>query len=333
MKHTVFLVFFGLFLTNNIYAQSEYEETISIPNYDSENSEMMLIDDNDDWNQINNPSIRYFYILPGDYTDAGTSGRVFITISGTDTHKRYISLYNGNDEHPAKLDTDMLAKVRLVFDAAENWVVDRMAYWDFNYSDWILDFVAAKNIIINRQLIRDTNSSVVWLRDQTENICIQNCRFERTYFTLITDMAAIGLSGNPNTTIKNTKIINNEIVNYNDPVQTIRNPVDSPNINHEGTIIDFNHFYVSELYRTDCNGNQQSDGDCIYGENAIDLKAGSTNPDNPIIITNNLMWGYRTADQTGSNMASNGTAITIHYNVENVIIKKILSLIVITELL
>ncbi|MEN8229699.1 MAG: T9SS type A sorting domain-containing protein [Bacteroidota bacterium] len=314
------VTFLALFVSIITKAQSFYEEPVCIPDFDSTNPAMMIIDNNDDWAHINDATIRYFYVAPGNYSAVG---RVEITSSGTGTEKRYLSLYNGNDLHPGKLPIEEVATVRLLFRGAQNWVVDRMSYLDPYYSNWILDFQdGAKDIIINRQLIRDTNSGAVYVRNGTESITIQKCRFDRTRFTIVTDLAAIMLGGADNTVIKNVKVLDNEIVNYNDPVQTVRmNPQIVTNDNHEGLIIDNNHFYADDLIYTDCSGNPQQDGPCLYGENALDFKAGSENPNNPVLVTNNKMWGYRRADRTGSSMSSNGNAIVLHFNVENIKIR------------
>ncbi|MEN8228219.1 MAG: T9SS type A sorting domain-containing protein [Bacteroidota bacterium] len=322
MKKTFLtLVTILILLVSITNAQSVYEEPVSIPQYDSTNPAMMLIDDFGDWTHINDASIRYFYVAPGNYYMAG---RVVITSSGTSTNKRYISLYNGNDLHPGKLPEDEVATVRLIFQEARHWVVDRMSYLDPNYDKWILDFQnGAKEIIINRQLIRNTNSGVVIIRNGAEDITIQKCRFDRTRFYLVTDLAAIHIGGPNFAVAKNIKVLDNEIVNYNDPVQTVMyNYEDSTIINnHEGLIIDNNHLYSDGLIYTDCVGNHLDDGPCMYGENALDFKVGSTNPSNPVLVTNNKMWGYRKADKTGSSMSSHGQVITIHWKVENIKIR------------
>jgi len=93
------------------------------------------------------------------------------------------------------------------------------------------------------------------------------------------------------------------------------------NLNYEGTIVDNNHMYINNEIYTDCNGNHDINGECAYAENAIDLKAGSNNPNNPIIISNNKMWGFRKSDRTNSYLGDPGAAIPIHYNVKNVLIR------------
>jgi hypothetical protein len=136
-------------------------------------------------------------------------------------------------------------------------------------------------------------------------------------------LAAIGLSNSSrsNISIKNTKILDNEIYNYNDPFQSIKTgSANQTNVNYEGTLIEGNHFYVDSKIYTDCRGNLNTLGSCSYSENAIDLKSGSENSNNKMIIRKNKMWGYRKSDRTGSGMSDQGIAIVIHYNVNNVVI-------------
>ena len=92
-------------------------------------------------------------------------------------------------------------------------------------------------------------------------------------------------------------------------------------VNYEGTIVDNNHFYIDNTIYTDCNGHHDPHGNCAYAENGIDLKAGSANPNNPMIISNNKMWGFRKSDKTNSYLDDPGDAMVAHYGIYNTIIK------------
>jgi hypothetical protein len=109
----------------------------------------------------------------------------------------------------------------------------------------------------------------------------------------------IGEEWNIDGYVLNTKILNNEIRNCNDGIMPLRFPSQGHHVNYPGTLIDGNHIYVDTDVYTDGNGKHKADGLWAWTENAIDLKAGSDDPDNPMIITNNILWGYRRTDTNG----------------------------------
>jgi len=327
MKKIILLVYI-LFIIVPFYAQSIYEENVILPVYDANNSEMFLISSDADWSHINDTDKKYFFVIPGDYSHIGNTdytglyGRIVITASGTATDKRYIILHNGNNMHPGKLNYNQLAKVGFVFQDANYWVIDRMSYWE---SATVLNPIQIKNSdhnIINRYFMHNVGNGI-YIYPGSDNTTIQNCRIERDDISIYHDRAGIGLFNNAqdNISIKNTKVVNNEVRNFVDGIQTIRQNFNTiANNNFEGTIIDHNHFYIDNTVYTDCNGNHDPNGNCAYAENGMDFKVGSENPDNPMIISNNIMWGFKQSDATNSDLGgSSGGAISIHYNVNHTI--------------
>jgi len=195
-----------------------------------------------------------------------------------------------------------------------------MAYW--NRADGFIPVTMenASHNIINRYFAGNVAGGMVYIFSNSDNNTIQNCRVEKTDIDLHLDRAAIALSGDGGSAIKNTKILNNEIYNFVDAFQAVKDyPYQEP-VNYEGTILDDNHFFIDNLMYTDCNGNPDVNGNCAYAENAIDLKSGSENPANPFIITHNMMWGYRQADTTDSDLDDVGSAMVCHYNVNNLVV-------------
>ena len=313
-------------------AQSSYEKAISLPTYDANNSEMLLIDSNADWSHINDPDKKYFFVTPRDYSSMGNTnytdfyGRIEIKASGTATDKRYIILYNGNNTHPGKLNWSKLAKVGFVLQDANYWVIDRMAYWNEPKAINPILIKNSDNNIINRYYMHDVGNGI-YLKNGSDNNTIQNCRIERDNISIFHDRAAIGLTNSGTSaivSIKNTKILNNEVRNFVDGFQAIRMGAYKPD-SFEGTIIDHNHFYIDNAIYTDGKGNHDSNGNFAYAENPIDLKIGSENSKNPMLISNNKMWGYRQADRTNSDLGDPGAIMPIHYNINNTIIKNNLS--------
>ncbi len=313
-----------IFLSASVsYSQSPLEEPVNIPPYDENNPEMFLISNNGDWTRINDTTIKYFYVLPGDYSEAGLPEddySVVLNSSGTPNSKRYISLYNGNDIHPGKLDTSQLAKVGFVLRNANYWVIDRMAYWNREDGFIPVTMENSSHNIINRYFTDNVAGGMVYIFSNSNNNTVQNCRVQKSNINFNLDRAAIALSGDGGTSIKNTKILNNEIYNFVDGFQAVKDYPYENTVNYEGTVLDYNHFFIDSLMYTDCNGNPDVHGNCAYAENAIDLKSGSENPDNPFVITNNMMWGYREADMTDSDLDDVGSAMVCHYNVNNLIV-------------
>ncbi|MCF6356825.1 MAG: T9SS type A sorting domain-containing protein [Draconibacterium sp.] len=317
-------VLYFVFTVGVAKAQSPYEEEITLPTYDESNSEMLIIRTNSDWSHINDADKRYFFVEPGDYSGVGF---VKLTASGTSDKKRYIVLHNGNNTHPGKLDRSELAKIGFVFDNADYWVIDRMAYWDEPKAYNPIQVKNSNYNIINRYYMHDVGNGI-YIYPGSDNNTVQNCRIERDDISIYHDRAAIGLSNNrkDNIAIKNTKLLNNEIYNFVDGIQTIRlDEYNAHNNNYEGTIIDYNHIYIDTTIYTNGKGKHDPDGDYAYAENALDLKVGSDNPDNPIIVTNNIMWGFRESDRTNSDLADGGAIMPVHYDVNNVIIENNIS--------
>ena len=321
--HTL-LILLCLFI--NSYSQSPYEESVTIPPYDSANAEMFLITNNTDWTHINDDTIKYFFVAPGDYSNAGLPSndyKIVLNSSGTANSKRYISLYNGNNTHPGKLNQSQLAKVGFILQNANYWVIDRMSYWERADGMIPIKIDNSSNNIINRYFTSNVTGGAVYIYPNSDNNTIQNCRVQRNNISLHLDRAAFALTngGLDNISIKNTKILNNEVYNFVDGFQAVKTGGANQNyVNYEGTIVDYNHFFIDNLIYTDCNGNQDDNGNCAYAENAIDLKSGSENPNNLFIITNNKMWGFRESDNTNSSLSDPGTVIVVHYNVNNVLI-------------
>ena len=308
------------------FSQSQYEEQFNIPPYDSLNPAMLLISSNADWSNINDATIRFFYVSPGDYSHAGLPAndyKILLNSSGTANKKRYISLYNGNNTHPGKLNANQLAKVGFILQNANWWVIDRMAYWERSDGLVPIKIENSSHNIINRYFTSNVAGGAVYIYPNSDNNTIQNCRVQRNKIAQHLDRAAFALTngGLDSISIKNTKVLNNEVYNFVDGFQAVKTGSAQQNyINYEGTIIDCNHFFIDSLIYTDCNGNHDNNGACAYAENAIDLKSGSENPNNPFVITNNMMWGYRKADQTNSSLNDPGAVIVAHFNVNNVLI-------------
>lgn len=292
-------------------------KSINIPTCDANNPKVAFIRNQEDWKIINDNSKKILCVKPGMYHKSAV---IIKNNSGTKEEPKYIILDNGNNEHPAKLPTSQIASVDLHFENSHYWVVDRMASLNSRsvYDAPIL-LKNSSNNIINREFTNGSSGGVL-IRKGSHNNTIQNSRFQ--------NMSKIGLQEDrvcilflPTkgfSEIKNTHILYNELHNCNDGIQPLWGQ--GMDINYEGTVIYGNDISVGSNMYTDCHGNYDKNGKCSYSENAIDMKAGSKNPDNKILIKKNRLWGFRKADETATKMQDPGAAVVVHYGAENIVI-------------
>lgn len=281
-----------------------YLEPVNLPKCDANNPEVQFIRNNADWSKINS-SKRIFCVSPGDYRSLGS---IKLTTSGTATKRRYIVLNNGNDTHPGKLNTDELAIFDLLIDGADYWTIDRYYANRAGGADTQGGYnVRFKNgasyNIFNRGYMTHFGSLIIF--DLCHNNTVQNSRFSEQNDPGYDGGVAVQIAawGAKFGQIHNTKVINNEFYNCNDGFQIVRRPLNDgtgkyQDFNAEGTILDSNKFYK----------------DVPYMENAFDLQAGSKNQSNPIIISNNIMEGYkRHPDYVPGPYPAGQSAIMLHY--------------------
>lgn len=302
-----------------------YLEPINLPTCNAGDPEVQFISSNTDWGTINDSSKRIFCVKPGNY------GSVTLTADGTPNARRYILLDNGNNAHPASLSDSQQANVQINLSGANYWTIDRMSTLNTTASIAMNIKGQSQYNIINRMHIKNFNTYAITIYHRSDNNTIQNSRIaEQSLAGRKADGVGIFFQNDINwqndTYIYNTKIVQNEFKNISDSIQLIRRwkdwaasiPVPT---GYDGTIIDSNHIYITPDIYTNGSGTPTTNGNYAYAENAIDLKAGSDDANNKIIITNNYIWGYRVSDKTGSSLSSWGDAITIHYGVENLTIE------------
>jgi hypothetical protein len=297
-----------------------YLEQFTLPTCDATNPEVFFIKSNDDWSHINDKDKTIFCVSPGDYSSLGS---VELTASGSEDKRRYIVLDNGNDVHPASLDESEQANISLVFNSASYWIVDRMS----NINDTKEPSFGFKNSashnILNKINLQNYYYGVIIYPFCHYNTVQNSYLDQMSVEGILSDNVGLALAGNTEgARIKGTKFINNDIRNANDGIQLVRssNIVD---IQFPGTIIDSNVIWMDkDIYTNgDYDTSGFNNGKYMIGENAIDLKAASDDKNNPVIITNNKMWGYQQGDKTagGTFSASSGTAFVVHFGVNNVL--------------
>ncbi len=307
-----------LFSAMTLFGASKYEERVVIPKYNpNDPTHVLITPSNGKWNRyvLNDPNKKHFYVKPGKYHT-----RINLTRSGTKNSRRTMSLYNGNNKHPASLPANQVADVRLYFKGASYWVFDRLVSLnDTSLNNFGFSNRASHNIL-NRFHLKNYFQGL-----RIKPFCsfntIQNSYFDHmTHAGRMDDNVAIALLHNNirGAVTEGTKIIKNDIRNANDGIQLVvagnLTPLD---ISFPNTVIDSNNIwmdgdvYTNGKYTT--SGYNKS-GQYMIGENAIDLKGGSLNASKPVRITNNRLWGYQRGDKSinGYLTSGPGTPMVIH---------------------
>ena len=119
---------------------------------------------------------------------------------------------------------------------------------------------------------------------------------------------------------ENLKIVNNEIYNCaGDGLQVNRAKYGTGST---GVIIANNDFYIDSSYYTDCKGKFDPLGDCMCGENGIDIKSGGPgvfpfSKDRQLLITGNRIWGFnKPDDKTCATGDGGGKAVIVHFDAQ-----------------
>ena len=302
-----------------------YLEPINLPKCDAENLEVQFIRSNADWSTINSSTKRIFCVSPGDYTSLGN---IKLTTSGTNEKRRYIILDNGNDLHPGKLNKSQLANLALDFQSASYWVIDRAASFDVGFTHSFLVGKNSTHNIFNKIFTQDIFHTM-WIRDKAHNNTIQNSRFDGiTVKGAEADLSTINImewgDSVKDLNVYGTKIINNEFINVKAsrcnrfPAEHLPSGI-AQKAHFNGTIFDSNTIETTDSVRTDCNGNFDPNGECVGLEaGGIAFKGGSSDVNNPIIVSNNHMWGSRRSDPTYENLSGGGIFSIVYMGAENV---------------
>jgi len=313
--------------TTRIVDPSIYLEEINIPVYDANNDTHILITpSNANWNSsaLNNPHIKHFYIQAGDYS----GNRIVLNTSGTEEEVRTISLHDPDNPtssvHPSKLLIEEQANISLTFDNANYWIINRLSNInDHSYGSFIFTNQSTNNIL-NQIHIKDYYYGIL-IKNLCHNNTIQNSYLNHmTHEGRVNDNVGIAINTNiEGAKVFGTKILNNDIRNAGDGIQTVKNSgiID---VYYNNTIIDSNRIWIDGQAYT--NGNYKNYGYNATGfymiaENAIDLKVGSSHYNEPLIITNNIIYGYQESDTTASASisAGMGTAVVAHFGIYNVL--------------
>ncbi|WP_221409478.1 Ig-like domain-containing protein [Marinoscillum furvescens] len=271
------LLCFGL-----VRAQGPYEESLTIPVYDPNNSEMGMITSPANFSSvISDTNKRIFFIQPGDYTSLGTTA---LTGDGTSSNPRWLIYYDPNNPtdyttHPVDMDpSDYVTFGRLNVEGAY-WRLDRIrAIGDEptrNPNIYLVD----DHIVLNRCLLEHGGGGAGQIsmggtgsgKGPADYCVVQHCVIRNTQISTGDDNHGIKFDvGEYN------RIVHNEIYNFaGDGIQL------GPNQPFKGTVIYDNDIYIDPA-------KYSSSVSEIPHENGIDIKnAGGTGSGEHVLIKNN----------------------------------------------
>lgn len=286
---------------------------------------------------LNDPSIRYFLITPGDYVDWGT---LEFTASGTEKERRILRYYNPttkdpyHPEHPVKLAEKPELEV-----VVENLRLIGTSYWVFHgltfrgrasnkkgFTGGLVNQIGfdANHNIINFCLFEKFLGAGAMRIFQSHYNTVQNSVVRDKGADIGVDIGGIGISAFWQQEARGNRIVNNEIYNVTDAIGLIYN-VNKNGENERaqmgavpGTIIENNDFYIEKSMYSYKDGEEWS-----CAEDGLDFKTGtkSTKAEDRVLILNNRIWGHRPTDQSCGGSGSSGSGIVIHRDASNMLIR------------
>ncbi len=284
------------------------------------------ISTSEDWGHVNDSQYEVICVSPGDYTSVST---VSLTAAGSPVARRVLRLEPLSLQgHPILLPEPAQAWVpRLRLNGATHWLIDGLS---FRYPTGLqIEIVngSSDNVINRLNMYGGIDAMVQYLDFRGECNChrntVQNSVFGGVSYTA--DTVCVTLNGfGVYAQMHDNHIVQNEFINCNDAAQIVTD-AGNPSGNFEGTIIDQNDMYLTPEYYVDCTtGQLDPTGWCTCAENAVDLKAGSDNPNNPVVISNNRMYGFRDTMEggvCGTDSSAWGTAADAHFGVKNLVVR------------
>ncbi len=294
-------------------------KSVEKPDCNSGNPSVLVISTNADWARINDPGYRVFCVRPGDYRGAGA---IVLKRSGKADAPRILLLDSDSGEHPANLpEADQALIESLEFNGADFWYVERLSIVNTPDRQSVVRFSGgASDNTIDRMRIEHFYEGIR-LDDGAHRNTIQNSLIGDQDFHRNGDAVCIALQGyrsRPQTVrILDTRILNNEIYNCNDGIQTVLNPAASYVADFSGLVIAGNDIYLTSARYSNCSGRMDPNGACACAENAIDLKGGAEDGGNPVMVVENSLRGWKKTDQACGGSGSWGSAVVGHFRLKN----------------
>jgi hypothetical protein len=300
-----------------VRAESRFAREVTVPSCDESRSSVKIIDEEADWEAINDEQYETFCVRPGNYRDY--ADRIELTASGSEGNRRRI-VYDGPVDVPPINQTE---SQRAIVDGihlesgASYWTISGLTVDtrdDQTGRNAVLGVAdGAEHNIFDRMLASGPegqyiNRLITKIRgDYTtvQNSVLRNTRNPGS------DRNCIDVNDDR---VRGTRIVSNELYDCTDSVQLVIASGDSLRYYPE-TLIAHNDMYHSTAFRTDGQGNFDEEGDWTCGENAIDIKGAAEGWDEAIRVIGNRMWGYSDTDENcgGSGSGPFSKAVTVHH--------------------
>jgi hypothetical protein len=272
----------------------DWDVFASLPDCTSGASNILQVDQNSDWDQINSSTYRIFCVHPGDYRAwSGSSNTVLdLTRDGTSAAPRWIVLYDPGDPtsktHPALLDeSDRAIMPQFSIRNGDHWQIVRMTVkgYECNGSGACPgEVVGTTGTRFSHMLIEDGRKSGF----PKENGGNGNYIFQYNVHRNIqpdslgqTDRVAFYFD---DCVAQPCVMVRNEIINPAADGVTV-----AGDLYDGGLRIDENEFYITDNRRTNCAGVPDPAGDCAPNEVMIVFKDPRIEPSTASYVTNNVI--------------------------------------------
>ena len=314
MSIVKYLLYFLLLVSTSTSAV-DYRTKIDLPTdakCASGDPEVLIIDKQSDWKQINDVGKSIFCVEPGQYM-----GDIDITQSGSAGSERYIRLYDTNETqkihpvHAAEADRAKLSgRLRFRY-GVHHWIVDRITVNSTSTTPvWLFEPINPdpSDIILNRVLI-EGHQGTGGVQIQGDGHVLQDSVIRNSAVTT-NDDNCISFNGFGD----GVRIVGNELYDCAGDAIIVEPGEDPTN-----AVISQNEMYITPAKYTDCAGSLDPNGNCLCAENAMDFKmAGSGifpfSSSDRLLVTDNVFWGYNRNDDSAcvTGAGSIGIAMVIH---------------------
>jgi len=276
--------------------------------------------------QLNDSTKHVFCVTPGDYRAAG---ELFLTISGSQEHRRSIR-FDGHDGKRQAIQRPERAIFESLRILGSWWVIQGLTIQPQRGSTaWFVTIYGGDHNILDGNVI-DGIDHVPQLSSQNAVVIAalngNPASFNSVQGNVIRngnqtrrpgDYGGVVIAWGDTAVEHNdsNKVLDNEIYDWGDGIGVAGHTSDcsEPGIQH-GTIIDGNDVYITAAKRIDCDtGALDPNGDCSCAENGIDLKLDpGEGPRVWTRVTNNRLWGFRPTSPSHScgGSGANGQALS-----------------------
>jgi hypothetical protein len=309
------------------------------------------------WEEMLSPNKDIYLLMPGDYRSLGVFTPL---ISGTASQPKVLRSYyppgkctipgygpvNHLDNiHPYQLKDSGCEVVLEGFDLKSNqcWTIGYVTFRGNNVTlqesykcnPWSYYTIQGgngnviyqgRNHVIHSCLFEKVVKGGYLRIVDSENNVVQNSVFNGKFTERGQDFGGVKLDASEGNACRNNQILSNEFINIDGVAMDFQHPCEvgwggTPyNGILNGTFIANNDIYLDQDYQP-CYVNNKLVEQCACAEDGMDIKNGSNDPEEPVVIQANRIFNYRVADQCCGGTGGTGPGILIHQNAKNIVVK------------